>query len=231
MASLPVIIKGVGGPTLVESGSVNEDKYGLATAGARWWVLEESKIGLVGNLNSNHPTYASLTCERKQVSSHTAGYYIDAFYAGIIGGPPAPVYELDIGVSQRPLQSHPNAATFINTADGNSIFDGDGNFVKMSDTAPFGLAGMTHYEVPTLIGRETKIIRATGTGPAEMVLLTASLGKIDVPPAGIIGLVNTGTGNWLLLGASIEPRGSVFYIKREWKFSGPDQGFPIAVYL
>jgi len=211
---MQTIIKGSGGPTYVSSGGVSQDKYGLSTSTARWWALYEANLNPVAVLGTIHPTYSSLRCERRLVSdTGGGGFFLDAYFAGIVGTP-TPVYEIDTVTIQAPIETHPNFASFagtIGTPLNGAIFDPtDGTFRKFGNDAPDRWRGVTSYEMPVAIVRETEI---TVTSPS-----VATVGRIDSPPlAPSLGAGQT----WRLASVTSDIRGRIYVVRREWQASGP----------
>lgn len=208
------ILKGTGGPTLIFSGNLNEDKYGLSTGNARWWALKERDLVRVALIGSKHPVYSTLSCERRNLTPTDGGFFLDAGYSGVIGTP-APVFEIDTSTSQEPIETHPNFLTFAGNAGAplnGAIFDeSDGSFLKFGNSAPNEWRGVTSYMMPVVTARKTYISTQPPTDIASLV------GKRQDPPF----TTGVSVGNWLVATVSSDQRGKVYVVRVEWRHSGP----------
>lgn len=209
-----ITIKGSQGPYLVDSGSVSTDRYGLSTTVARYWAAKPSALDNIGLALSPHPRYPTLVAESRSPSQGPAGSaYLDVQYVGILGGTsPTPLYDIDSGLTEFPIEKHPNFYLFGGTAKHpakGAVFNEDGTFKNFTVDAPDYLRGVTTFQMPVAIVRETKVDNFGFTRP---------IGQISTPPQ----FVSSAPGqNWIVTGAKSDRRGNVFMVVTEWKSSGP----------
>jgi len=202
----------------VESfGSLHTDIYGLSTAVALY-VSPADRMKYPDML-SPHPIWDFLHLEKRTVNIEYGFVRAVCEYAGF-EGVPVPIIEYSTGVSEEPIQTHPNFATFggkpsaprngaifVDESGALSNDDSKGFFDKFWSNPPNLFTGMTSYLNPCLTKRRTTI---TG-GPISQ----AGVGHLD--------------GGMLMIGASSTQRGIVFQNVEEWRGFGR-RGANTAVY-
>ena len=217
---------------IYESSALRTDPYGLSTATCVW-KTPKSNFHLAPALDSAHPVWGFLYMERREVALEPGFAVITGEYTGLEGGASRSVYELSFGLSDEPIQTHPdflsdiggkpsailNGAYFVDpetgaksTDDNVGVFD---HFLGTIDGARNLFAGIESYLSPQVTLREIW----TGTTP----VVASGLGKINTPSGGATPPI---AGNWLLIGASFQQRGRVYSNTREWRGSGRNQWNP-----
>ena len=205
-------------PRIIRSGSVSIDKYGLATATVVWWAFGDERMRSARvSIGSRHPDVPGLECERLVTGKSDGGVTLEAHYAGIVSNKePEPVDELDVTVTEAPIEAHPRFSELAGTPeapnranDARWTPDGSGGFVfgGFGPNGPAGLRGVTSFIIPTAISRRTTISKAAP--------VAGNVGKRG-SPGSTFGV----SGDWLMVGVSSQRRGSVFVTRREWKASG-----------
>jgi hypothetical protein len=217
------------GLILESPGSNVTDIYGLETCTA----VFKSAVGEVPAMFTYHPVFTWLNLERRRVDlspEGNRGFTVTTGEFAGISGPTVPIYELDLGLSEEPIETHPKFVTDIaGTASAplnGAIFVDEGTGLITSDDAhavfskfvstiagdrnPF--AGITSYlDFSNSIWRKTEML---ATNPTDLTLL----GDIATP-AGPAPALDTGQ-NWLFIGMSYIQRGLVYSVKWEWRASG-----------
>lgn len=229
-----------GAPGLVIDilGDLNTDLYGLSTCSLTA-TCPQNRYDLIPAMFSFHPVFTWLHVERQRVRIQEGRLNITCEYAGIIGGQTEPIYELSLGLSEEPIQTHPNFT--VNATGGGdgqpiagtpsepkhgAIFkddrgrittnDATGNFVEFRSQLGVGVpnpfAGIVSYldfGSATWRKRWYSVSRPTDI---------TYLGHIQYPEGPAPGL--GGLRNWLYVGLNYEQRGLVYGITKEWKASG-----------
>jgi hypothetical protein len=222
-------VYGYTGLILESAGSNVTDIYGLETCTAVFKAVD----GEVPAMFTYHPIFTWLHLERRRVDISPEGFrgftVTTAEFAGI-SGPTVPIYELDLGLSEEPIETHPlfvsdiagtasaplNGAIFVDESTGRITSDeAHAVFSKFQTTIggvrnPF--AGISAYlDFSNSIWRKTQMLP---TNPADLT----TLGKIATPD-GPVPALDTGQ-DWLFTGMSYVQRGLVFSVKWEWRASG-----------
>lgn len=218
--------KGQTGWVLSTAGTLSTDRYGLSSAIATYsrYDFGLGDPGLPVSFGSTHPVWTYLECDKVQVSHNGTHWEARADFFGVTGAP-APIYELDMSLSEEPIETHPDffmvLGGSVNLPYNGAIFDEDGTFkgfVKDGDNDEF--VGVRSYLSPGAVWRKVYVSK---TKPSDMSLL----GKIDVPE-GSPPTVSSGR-NWLYSSLSWEQRGLTYQIRKEWRLSGR-QGWNISIY-
>jgi hypothetical protein len=143
---------------------------------------------------------------------------VTGYYAGIAEEvlDTDPVYDFLIGVSEEPIETHPNFVSSIGgTADdplNEAIFDDAGIFLGFPANAPNDLGGVRSY-----LNSGQCTWRKTWNSKTQPVDAT-TIGDIDVPEGSPPTL---GAGrNWVYYGMQFTLRGKVYQITKEWRASG-----------
>jgi hypothetical protein len=201
---------------LTTGGQLVTDRFGMSSARAVWFykgARPEAQVALF----SNHPRWTFLQLDKRTITRREDGDWdIVGDYFGVDGNP-EPIYSLDIGTGQEPIETHPDFATLAGTPPSGggttsegAVFDGDGLFVgfKSGD-----LVGVRSYLASSTTWRETLVTRTRPSG-AELT----NIGKIDTPngPA-----PTPGGRNWLFASISYEQKARTYTVRREWILAGP----------
>ncbi len=216
---------------IVESpGELTTDIYGLATCTAVY-KCPMDRFDLVPAMFSHHAIYLGLALERRRVAITPGFLVITAEYAGLTITPPtSPVYELTIGLSEQPIETHPkfvteiagtpnaplNGAVFLDeqgkltTDNAKGIFD---KFRSVVNGSRNQFAGISAYLSPAEV--TWRKIYIDGGPPSSVT----PVGFIDSPDGPVPGLVSG--RSWLNNGVTFRQRGNVYEITKEWRASGP----------
>lgn len=217
---------------LEDQGRLTTDIFGLQTCTARFKYPSNTPFVSVPSLFDAHPTYGWLHVEHQEIEVAPGFLIITNGYAGIAGGlsESTPIYELALGVSEDPIETHPkfvtaiagtptaplNGAVFVDfetgkktTDDSKGVFQ---EFLPVIGGARNLLAGISAYlNANEMTWRERKVSNAR---PSDI----STVGRIGTPvgPAPSLG----GSRNWLFLALNYEQRGLAYFISREWRASG-----------
>lgn len=221
-----IFINGDRGPFIVDESPASVDRLGVMTATVKYWASTAFMLSSHLGLSVRHPRFSSLEPTAASQSQGPGGsVYVDVTFEGAPPGARGftePIYELEVAVSEFPMEDNPEFLSLARNGDGNGIndarFNPDGTFKIFGPDAPAGLRGKSTYKAPTAIVREIKL---------STVWQVGGLGTIDAPPDMTISL--QGTQNYLLTGVRVQKRGNVYEITREWASSGPSP-WPAALY-
>ncbi len=219
---------GQSGLILEAIGEIVTDRYGLDTGKVYWKAPRDSALSVAPSLLAGHPMATHMKMERRTVQFDAGFARIIGDYAGITGADTTPIYELVGGVSEEPIQTHPDFADIAGTPDqpeNGAIFVDENGYVSFDpDRATFShfaavlngeknpLAGVTAYLDPAqVVWRKTWVTRQR---PGDI----SQLGEIDGPEGSPPSL--GGGKNWLYYSLRYEQRGEVYQVTKEWKASG-----------
>jgi hypothetical protein len=187
-------------------GELHTDIYNLSTAIAVWCSPADAMK--YPEMSTPHPVWSFLHMEKRTVKLEYGICRTVGEYAGF-EGTPVPITEFSTGVSEEPIQTHPDFAAFAGTPSAplnNAVWvDPDGKvttdnakgaFDKFAGTGAF--AGITSYLNPVLVKRRTTLSQ----GPVSQALV----GHLD--------------GGMLKVLASSVQRGIVFQNTEEWRGGG-----------
>jgi hypothetical protein len=168
-----------------------------------------------------------LRCEKRNVTWGPGIAVIKCDFAGLDPNGPddtPPVYELQFGTGQEPIEIHPKFASELggkpsSPQNGAIYVDPQGNFTTDDQVGMFerfaidsDLAGITHFlDTVNITWRMKYTARSKPSG-------MGNVGKIDSPEGGPPNI--GGARNWLYTGLSYTERGDVFSVVKEWKGSG-----------
>jgi hypothetical protein len=190
----------------VESyGSLTTDIYNLSTATAIYVSTYPSSYP---SMESRHPLWSHLQIEKRTVTVENTGFTrIVCEYAGF-EGQVEPVIEWSSGVTEEPIETHPEFDNFAGDPDhpvNNSMWEG-GSFVGFGPGTNF--AGVTSYLVPVLVKRVTTIEPTT-------LSVESAVGHLF--------------GSMLCTSASSVKRGKVYHNTIEYRGAGP-RGWNLDIY-
>jgi hypothetical protein len=212
-------------------GQLVTDIYGLDTCTAVF-KCPSDRFDLVPLMFSYHPLFPWVNMERRRLDVSPEGnrgyLVITGEFAGVAGST-EPIYELDLGLSEEPIQTHhkfvseiagtPSAplhgAIFLDSEGSITEDDSLGVFDKFittidGDLNPF--AGLESYlDFSNAIWRRTVLQTFP---PVDLY----QLGYIDYPDGPFPALY--AGQNWLFVGESYIQRGLVYSVKTEWRASG-----------
>lgn len=217
-----------------DSSRVVRDRYGLDSGNVTWQV---ARAVWQGNPSANTPAlgdahpFCNWMHAEKVTWDFVPGFVLFAAeYAGV-NGSTTPVYELEMGASEEPIQTHPKfvsdiAGTPAVPANGAIFRDEEGNKTRdnmkgifdrfrvlLDDGSPNPFGGVTGYLNPQMTWTKTWI---TASKPNDL----AQVGKIDTPEGAPPSL--GGSRNWLYVALTYEERGggNCYKVKKAWRASG-----------
>lgn len=198
------------------------DKYGLDTGECVFNCPTDKVLDFVNASLDAHPLISHLDRERQEIQLIPGISLITCGYAGITVGETEPVYELTIGESQEPIETHPdfedfagtpsaplNGAIFLNEQGEVSTEDETGIFSGFRSSSDF--AGISAYmDASQVRWRKTWVSK---TRPNDI----SQLSNIDTPegPKPSLG----GGRNWRYVGLTYQQRGKCYFITKEWQAS------------
>lgn len=171
--------------------------------------------------------YPNMSLTRRTGQRGKPGWWtVNYVFEGFLVSLPDPTYELTTSLSQEPIQTHPDFATFAGTPSTNppingSVFvDPDTGFESRKSNAiwkEFAFkgtanekAGIESYLAPGAEWRETKFQTSRPTGIRDVGTIESPAGS---PP--------TLSGrNWLAWGETYVRRGHIYQVTSTWKLSG-----------
>ncbi len=229
-----------------DHGELMTDRTGLDTCTAVFSVPQADWASLP-RVNSAHPIFTYITMERRRLKFIDGYAVATCDYAGFDdtgsggGGYSQPVYELVVGLSEEPIETHPkfvediggtasdpingsmweHQGTRVWTWDGADNNPGDNNgwqfkgfLVLNADGSLNDFAKIeTYLSTTNMTWRKTWNVRAT-------INSIRNAGKIDSPPGGPPDIDNGGDINWLNMGVTQTRRGSAYQLTQEWRASG-----------
>lgn len=216
-------------------GDVITDRYGLETGSVGWRVplAEGDKAGvrdLRPRIGDAHPLFSWLTVVRRRTKFEPGICRIACDYEGVEQATDL-VYELETGLSEEPIETHPGFLGLAGTPEhpyNGAIFSGD-TFVGFSPwygstRLPNFMGGVTSY-----LDFSKAVWTATHYVPKAQLDLQATTGTL--------GLISVPLGNppvfddrtWLYMGFNSTERGSAAQVKHQWMLSGRG-GWNRAVY-
>ena len=214
--------QGVSSFFITSAGQLVTDRFGMSSAVSTWFYsgpLPETAVAL----KSFHPRWHFLNCDKTTITRRSDGAWdIQATYFGV-QGKPEPLYTLEQTLSNEPIETHKEFATFAgtptspNTAHGAYFDPTDHMFVnfKQVESSPGTCTnpewvGVRDYLSPGVTWRK---ISVTTTKPA-----TGTVGKTAHPPG---SPPNFGEKyNWLAMGLSYDQKALVYQVREEWRLSG-----------
>lgn len=223
---------GRGGLKLQEGSRVRESKDGLTTGTATWECPPEQAYRLAPAIGSAHPYVKFIKMESREITFRKDLAVITGDFAGMDptkGEDSIPVYELQVGTSEEPIEVHPdfltkiggrpsrplNGAYFIDPGDGTQtkndkvgVFE---KFTFMHNGEKNKLAAiMAYLDASEVIWR----VKYTSKARPNDIGSITTIESPDGPNP------NLGKGRtWLYVGLSYTERGDVFSISKEWKAS------------
>lgn len=225
--TMPPKVRGIKSDPILqpdESGVV--DRYGIHSMTRVEMVPRDDFSRLLRSLYAIHPQFPAMAVSRvswdkpKQFAGQF--YRVSYIYEGFIGSLPEPTYELSGTLTEEPIETHPDFATFAGTPSAplnSAVFldpetnkptedDDTGIFSEFS--ASSNKAGVSSYVSPGALWTKIyfQITKPSGFG---------DLGEIDTPD----GSPPSASGrNWLLWDFSYRRRGHVYEVRKTWKLSG-----------
>jgi hypothetical protein len=221
--------KGQTGWILESPGALQTDRFGLATATARWRRMDTATNANPGTpvvFTNTHPLWSYLSCDKYTISQADNGWNCEASYYGFTGSPD-PIYELDMRAAEEPIESHPDFASFAFPEGTNGskfgsdqMFEGfkpeyDGTVITNPDWV-----GVRAYLAPGAVWRKTYL---SASRPSSLSGIGAIATPDGSPPT--VG----GAYNWLYTGLTYEQRGAIYTVRQEWLLSGR-RGWNASIY-
>ena len=221
---------GATGLVTKDSGTIVRDRYGMDQGGVVFQCRQDGWASHIPALGSAHPYAAWLACEKVAMTIAPGVVLFACEYAGVSGAAD-PVYELEIGCSDEPIETHPkfvsdiggspsspsNGAIFVDVETGAPTDDDEkGVFSRFTimaggDKNPY--AGVSKYLDASQV--TWTMTQVTSSRPSDV----SELGTIDTPSGSPPSLANG--RNWLYVGLSYEVRGggTVYKVKYSWRAS------------
>lgn len=193
-------------------GDIVFDRYSLGTGSVIWECASNRFAQALADFayGAPHPIATWLGLEGVRCTFSPTYVQFNAQYAGIPTATTAPIYALDFGVGQEPVETHVDFADFGTEANGAIIVDNQ--FEGFGMDAPDELRGTTSY-LDANQGTWTKTWCSTSR-PTGL----NKVGRIDNPEGSPPNL--PGQSNWLCMGLSFTQRGKAYVNRMEWKASG-----------
>lgn len=176
---------------------------------------------------AHHPDFPQLICNSCYTKRLIPGTFAEmrVTYRGFFGDPyrlgqDTSKDELSSGLSEEPIETHPDFITVLAGTLGHELndaeFNADGSFKQFKLTSKY--AGVKSYKVPTVVYRS---VRPTNFAPADV----GNVGVISSAP------VAAPSGrNWLYAGKTWSRDGGVYTVNEEWILSGP-RGWDSDIYV
>lgn len=221
---------GNAGLVVKDSGTIVRDRYGMDSGSVVYQTSRVDWAARIPALASAHPYASWLRCEKVAMTIAPGIVLFACEYSGV-NGASTPVYELDEGVSEEPVETHPkfvtdiggkpssvlNEAVFVDAESGiQTDSDARGIFSRFKIVAggvrnPY--AGVSRYLDASQVTWTKTWVTTSRPSDASTVGLIAS-------PEGSPPSLGTGR-NWLYVGLGYEERGggTVFKIKKTWRAS------------
>jgi hypothetical protein len=208
---------------VAKGGRYTTDKYGLSTGSYRWEKVTTQDSTPGNPVTGTHPLNNNLVLERSTIGIEDGIAFAEGEYAGIIGGDPPPVYELDVSSSEEPIESHPDFSNFATDANGATYDKTSGEFVGFTKRPLYDPAnpnysvtnaawvGVRSYLSAGAVWREIRISKTNSVSISDVGHIASPPGSPPSPG---------GSRTWLCAGASMQRRGNVYTIRREWRLSG-----------
>ena len=227
---------------LHDPGELMTDRKGLVTCTAVFYIVVQNFHELP-DLGAKHPIFGGLGMESRKLSLKGAHAIAECNYAGVTingrpGVDPTITYELTVGLSEEPIETHPkfvttlggtpknpgNGAIFRHAGTGALAYEGapaptDDGYVFDSFAPIYGGAQNPFAKVSAYLDSCAMTWRRTSVSPVSTSSVSKA-GKIDTP-SGNPPKLATGR-NWLNMGVTQTQRGAAFVSSEEWRASGPN---------
>lgn len=241
-------IHGNSGIILRDPGVIKINRTGMATCTAIFSIKKASYAQLKG-INTAHPIFTFLSLDNYEIALEGAWAVQTANYAGVQAqyDDQSPTYELIVGLSEEPIETHPN---FSATIGGTAIAPKNGAIfekVESGTTTTVYKGGPTtpsnkgfhfkefavNYSVAGDTGATTtlnqyakiahyleasQITWRRTTARRTSTANIANSGKIGTPKGPAPALPSG--RNWLDMGLTQTQKGSVYQVVEEWRASG-----------
>jgi len=220
------------GLVLQPGSKIIETKDGLSSGWAKWHAPSDKAYRLAPEIGSAHPFAKFMKMDKREIVFSAGLAVITGDFAGMDpskGDESDPVYELSIGTSDEPIETHPDfiteiggkpsaplhGAVFINPGTGDITTDDSiGVFEKfsfMDGDEKNKLAGLEAYlDASEIIWRKRY---TSQTRPNDIEEVTTIQNPEGPNPS--LGKGRT----WLYIGLSYTEPGDVFSVTKEWKGS------------
>ena len=227
----------------VDYGSLKVDKTGLATCTAIFKIKQNLWNQLPG-LNTAHPIFTFIGVEDYEIS-YDGGWAIgNCRYAGVNNGEEEtdPVYELVVGVSEEPIETHPDFKKFAGDPKGPLNFarfereastGGVNRIASKSSPEPTSNALYVFKDFEVFDDKGALNPKAKITSYLDAAQITwrksfnrkntitdlNNVGTIQDPEGPFPKLRGVGR-NWLNMGTTQSKKGSAYQCSTEWRASG-----------
>lgn len=226
---------GNSGIILEDPGTLHEDRTGLATCTAVW-VTRRANWGSFPKINTAHPIFGYIGIESRSISFKGAFARCECNYAGIDANETEPVYELVVGLSEDPIDTHVDFVTKIGGKPSSPLHGAVFKHIKTGAkfytgaVAP-GDDGYVFDSFMLLIGSDKNPYAKVETYmEASCMTWKKSWNKrLDNNDISKVGHIDTPDGrppslkspaNWLNMGVTLTKRGTCYAATQEWRASG-----------
>lgn len=241
-------IHGDAGFKIEDAGEIVTDRFGLDSGNVVWHseYPERANKGSIFSLTDlpqkgdPHPYAPWLKMVRRRLKLEPEVCKIIGEFEGVAAGT-EPVYTLQVGLSEEPIESHPNFSVFAGKPsyprNGALFVDGSGQITTDDGTGVF--AGFSAYtQVGTAVWKNTlwagiknylDFSRAVWTAsyytPTKPSDAYDSLGRISTPIGDPPRFkwrdsdTDATTRNWLYMGLDLEQRGGAYKVSHQWCLS------------
>ena len=221
---------GATGLVTKDSGTIVRDRYGMDKGTVVFQCRQDGWASHIPALGSAHPYAAWLACEKVAMTISPGIVLFACEYAGV-NGATEPVYELEIGCSDEPIETHPK---FVSDIGGSPASPSNGAiFVDVETGSPTDDDTKGVFSRFTIIdgGVKNRFAGVSKYLDASQVTWTKTQVTTTRPTSvSIVGLIGTPAGsppslgsgrNWLYIGLGYEERGggTVFKVKQSWRAS------------
>lgn len=216
-----------------DPGTLITDRTALATCTAVF-MIKQSRWMELPDVGASHPIFTFIQMERRELSLRGAYAVASCSYAGIQYEFTQPVYELLVGLSDEPIETHidflkfagtpkkplngaifrdlkGNKVTAENPAQSDAGYVFDSFFVNVGGKLNKFAKVESYLESAQMTWKKTWNARASASDISKV-------GKIDSPDGGAPNL--DPKRNWLNMGLSSTRRGSAYQMTMEWRASG-----------
>ena len=235
------------GLILEDPGTLKTSRTGMATCTAVFKIVK-AQYGNLPRIGSSHPIFTFLTLESSEISLSGAWAVLNGSYTGIEAqyDDSSPTYELVVGLSEEPIETHPKWATHIggtakepkNGAIYEKIANGVPHTVqKGGNTAPSNMGYLFKgfeltFDPVTKTAKTEKMNEFAKIthylSACQITWKRNSTKKLTASEIRHVGYIDTPKGpaptlpsprKWLNMGITQSQTGQVYQVSEEWRAS------------
>jgi len=238
--------RGNRGLILEDPGTLKTSRTGMATCTAVFKIVKSQYLSLP-RIGSSHPIFTFLTLESSEISLSGAWAVLNGSYTGIESqyDDASPTYELVVGLSEEPIETHPYWEVIGGTAkepENGAIYEKIANGVphtvqKGGNTAPSNMGylfkgfELTFDPVTKTAKTDKRNEFAKITHYLSACQITwkrNSTRRVSAATIEKVGFIDTPKGpaprlpggrNWLNMGLTQTQKGQVYQVSEEWRAS------------